>query len=745
LPLWGGSTILEGFEMKKCGTILIAAMALLALVFTGCPNGTTDDVEKVTITFNLGGATGTAPAAIEIAKGTAAGGLFPANPTWAGHTFTGWFNGTTVYTKDTVINASVTLTAHWSTAETVTVTFSLGDVTGTAPAAITITKGQAAGSQFPVNPTAAGKAFTGWFYETTEYTKDTVINASVTLTAQWETVPPVAVTFKNGETVVATKSEVQVNSAIGIENMPDFPSDSGKTFAGWKDEDNKAFTGTTIVTSALTLSAQWLETPLLSTLAIDASTGTNGGINGTISDLPNSSGLGFVTTIPLTGATVAEGERLQISFNITGAANFHQVQIAASVDNYAYHSEADPWGNNGYDNGAERSATITATSEAAEDLAIQISVKQGYNGVAVGDIVAVTITDLKVTKQAVAINRTVTFDANGGGGETATVTVLDGQKVAAGDIPQFTAPANEAFKWWNTASDGSGTTYVDNNALTALTITADTTFYAIWDRDPIVTNLKGTGNSAINKNALENVYGHADGILVMTVTAPATGDTQKGGIGGICIGTTNYSTVTFSYNSPAGIANSETCEFKILVSELLAAINTADGIFVNFYNDYNLTKVDMYTYATDPAPAFGLQDDGTYKLNPALFASWYGASIAGNTISFTGGGVDYPFPADLDISGYSKLVVDYTTSGVNYVEGNFLQITVLKLKGSSGSYTRDNVDYPVLAYGSGTFEVDSTKFDMLKEADAVGFTFQVNNTGNENTYSMQINSMVLEP
>ena len=557
----------------------------------------------------------------------------------------------------------------------------------------------------------------------------------------------VTITFKNGNTTITTK-EVAIDSAIGIANMPSFPTETGKTFSGWKDEENKPFTGVTIVTTALTVTAQWQEVaPLPSSLAIDAVSAVSGGINGTITDLPNSSGLGFVTSIPLTGVTVAEGERLEISFKISGAANFHQVQIAASVDNFAYHTEADPWGNNGYDNEAERSATITATAEAAAELAIKISVKQGFNSVAEGDIVVVTIKDLTVKKLVAAVNRTVTFNPNDGVENAATVTVPDGQKVAAGDIPVFTAPADKAFKYWNTASDGTGTIYVDNNALTALTINADATFYAIWDRVPIVTSLKSTsGNGAITKSALESVYGYANGILVLTVTAPAEGDTQKGGIGGVCIGTSNYSVNPgFSYNSPAGIVNGASHEFKILMSELVAAIDSADGIFVNFYNDYTLTKIDLYTYAEDPNPEFGPQGDGSYKLNPALFTNWYNASIAGNTISFTGGGMNYPFPVDLDISEYSSLVVDYATSGVDYVEGHFLQITVHALKVSGEGYTRDNVNYPTLEYGAGTFTLDNDNFEKLQGEGVVGFDFQVNDSGQETTYSMQINSMTLHP
>lgn len=73
-----------------------------------------------TVTFDLGGAAGTAPTNQEVDQGGKA--TKPTtDPTWDGHTFAGWYNGGTLWNFDTVVTANMTLTAKWITDPTVTV------------------------------------------------------------------------------------------------------------------------------------------------------------------------------------------------------------------------------------------------------------------------------------------------------------------------------------------------------------------------------------------------------------------------------------------------------------------------------------------------------------------------------------------------------------------------------------------------------------------------------------------------
>lgn len=76
---------------------------------------------------------------------------------------------------------------------------------------------------------------------------------------------------------------------------------------------------------------------------------------------------------------------------------------------------------------------------------------------------------------------TLTYDANGGTGSMDTVSAYPGASVTV---------AKNGFKWrnynfagWNTAADGSGNTYMAEDEIT---LTADTTLYAMWSKKFIV-------------------------------------------------------------------------------------------------------------------------------------------------------------------------------------------------------------------------------------------------------------------
>jgi uncharacterized repeat protein (TIGR02543 family) len=140
----GGSHV-AGFEVVEGGKIHKPADPVKAnnnfdgwykeAALTSAWNFDTDTVTKATtlyakwtpidpnstwkITFSLNGAPGTKPVDINVTKGAAAGNLFPADPTWADHTFKGWFEsaqaaaGDTRYTKDTLITKNLNLFASW--------------------------------------------------------------------------------------------------------------------------------------------------------------------------------------------------------------------------------------------------------------------------------------------------------------------------------------------------------------------------------------------------------------------------------------------------------------------------------------------------------------------------------------------------------------------------------------------------------------------------------------------------------
>ena len=97
-----------------------------------------------------------------------------------------------------------------------------------------------------------------------------------------------------------------------------------------------------------------------------------------------------------------------------------------------------------------------------------------YNGASI--ITATTTTSQEITHDSepptpVVTTYTVTYDANGGSGEMSAST---GETVTIAECT-FTAPEGKEFDSWNTAQDGSGTTY---NA--GATISSNVTLYAKW-------------------------------------------------------------------------------------------------------------------------------------------------------------------------------------------------------------------------------------------------------------------------
>ena len=101
---------------SKLLTIAIIIVLAFGLIFSDCNGERTEkntENDRVTITFNIGYAGGENPGKVTIFKGNAAGARWPANPSRSGYKFDGWYKGDKGYTRATVINEDVTVTAKW--------------------------------------------------------------------------------------------------------------------------------------------------------------------------------------------------------------------------------------------------------------------------------------------------------------------------------------------------------------------------------------------------------------------------------------------------------------------------------------------------------------------------------------------------------------------------------------------------------------------------------------------------------
>lgn len=143
----------------------------------------------------------------------------------------------------------------------------------------------------------------------------------------------------------------------------------------------------------------------------------------------------------------------------------------------------------------------------------------GYNCQSITGLADISVIDNpEQTAKAVTIKPlyTLTYDANGGSGSMTDVNspYITGTTVTA--LPYaFTAPAGYTFSGWNTAADGSGTSYAPN---ATFAITGHTTLYAQYTIGTFTVTFDPQGGSAVA--AVTAPYNS-------TITAP-TAPTRKG-------------------------------------------------------------------------------------------------------------------------------------------------------------------------------------------------------------------------
>ena len=124
--------------MKKSIKLLaiVVAMLVLATLIVACKPAAQET--KYTVTFDADGGT-PVPAAQEVKEGEKA--TKPQDPTKAGFTFLGWYNGETKYTFEEKVTANITLKAKWQAESTEPETATTEEVTYTGkhgPANVTI-------------------------------------------------------------------------------------------------------------------------------------------------------------------------------------------------------------------------------------------------------------------------------------------------------------------------------------------------------------------------------------------------------------------------------------------------------------------------------------------------------------------------------------------------------------------------------------------------------------------------------
>lgn len=393
------------------------------------------------VTFDGQGATTAAnPSTVTVASPAIKLDALPADPKKPGYRFGGWFsapNGAgTAITTDTVITNTMTACARWD-AYSYTLTFDGdGATTAPVPASMTVATPDWHVAALPSAPRKTGYLFGGWYTQPngagSEFTADTLVTGSATIYAKWNTYN-YPVTFDGqGATTEASPATMPVASpAVCTGTLPTPPIKLGYIFGGWYTEPaggGVAFTAGTTVTNARTVYARW--NSYSCTITFDSQSATTAASPSSITvSTPNWS-VGTLPTQPVKNLYGFEG--WYTGPNRTGTRLLADTVVTNSFTVYA------AWG--------------------------RYTVSYNANG---------------------ALSGTVPASFTGPSGTLYTVAAN------SGNLSRIPAEgAGEAFFYggWNTASDGSGTTYAAGTGQFTLTqnmvLYANLRPFAVKERGP---------------------------------------------------------------------------------------------------------------------------------------------------------------------------------------------------------------------------------------------------------------------
>ena len=155
----------------------------------------------------------------------------PNDPTKEGYKFDGWLNGETAYDWTQPVTSNLTLTAKWL--KLYTVKFIDGDNTSS----IKVADGTVATK--PADPKKLSYKFIGWNNGTSAYNWESKVNGNLTLTAQWERLPPLSLWAPKDTAVTNTATlpgwgytaKYEEDTTFGKVLSLDIPE--GKTDAGY--------------------------------------------------------------------------------------------------------------------------------------------------------------------------------------------------------------------------------------------------------------------------------------------------------------------------------------------------------------------------------------------------------------------------------------------------------------------------------------------------------------------------------
>ncbi|MCH3942700.1 MAG: RICIN domain-containing protein [Atopobiaceae bacterium] len=488
------------------------------------------DKTQATITYKDGDATvGSRSYAIQdVFNGTALPTVTDLNIAKDGYTFKGWKidSSKALYTTMTGNlwsaietngtqgddgNYTATMTAAWEAdAHTVTFDKNADDATG-ATASEKVTYGDVAKALTANGFTRDGYRFSGWNTKAdgtgTAYAADASVSnltADLTLYAQWT--KQCTVTFDTDGGSAAP--DAQTVPAGWTAKDPGDPTKTGYTFQGWQ-LDGKAFAFGTPLTDSITLKAAWKANPYTINIKTSAADPTSlvtvDATYGTPAKLPDASDARLVppTGKKLAGFT-ADGKTYNPGQTVSDLVSTDGGSIdlvCVWVDNTALvitfepAIASDPSVTGSMSNQVVTGATTLSPCAFAKpgwhfvDWTATISLNNISGGAAVSQS-SIDGQDISVTSLTLQANWAInagiiSFSANEGSGSAPDSINTNTQVGSAANLPDGTglSKAGYDFAGWNTAADGSGTTYAAGSKASGVLIPTtgdEVTLYAKW-------------------------------------------------------------------------------------------------------------------------------------------------------------------------------------------------------------------------------------------------------------------------
>ena len=230
-----------------------------------------------TVTYDLGGGTGTLPSTL---TNKFIGETFTlpsegASPTWKAYTFKNWSDGTNFYAPGatyTIGAGSVTLTAKYDRNGTTPITYSFGanPGSGTLPTQSAELEGTVIQLKSGATISRSGHAFAGWtdganVYQPGDSFFVPIFTNPVTFSPVWNTGFAVTYLTGTGSGAVPTDAAIRYRGeTFTVQAAPEALVKPGFTLIGWSDgvRTYKAGSTYTVGTSAISLTAQWMQNSL---------------------------------------------------------------------------------------------------------------------------------------------------------------------------------------------------------------------------------------------------------------------------------------------------------------------------------------------------------------------------------------------------------------------------------------------------------------------------------------------------